>query len=87
MPNKTKTNVKKGKGVTPSPKKQYRKAAKRSQATVALQQDWVSTEVEFMGDEALSGPLQDMADHMDNMMVMILELSNKVHGQDKVVLD
>ena len=39
------------------------------------------------GDKALTGPLHGMTDRMDNMMVMILELSHKVHGQDKAVLD
>ena len=62
------------------PKKQSRKTAKSAQAPVALQQDWVCTEEEFTGNEVLTGPFQGMANRMDNMMVMILELSHKVRG-------
>ena len=41
-------------------------------------------EEEFVDNEALSDPLLSMATHMDNMMMMILNLSQMVQGQDKV---
>ena len=38
-------------------------------------------------DETLPAPLQGMIQHMDNMMDMLLELSQTVHGQDNSVAD
>ena len=83
MPPKSKTKAKKSKGVDTAPTKQSNKASKRAQSPTFLQQNLVVTEEEFKGDAAITAPLQGMADCMDKMMAMILELSQKVHGQDK----
>ena len=58
-----------------APTKQSYKAVKRVQAPAALQHDFVDIEEDYNCDEALSGPLQGMANRMDNMIAMILELS------------
>ena len=54
----------KSKGAVTASKKQSNKAAKRAQAPAALQQDLVGTEQELTGDEALTDPLQCMANHI-----------------------
>ena len=79
--------MKKGEGVTRSHKKQSRKAAKRGLAPAAFQRNLVNTEEESKDDEGLVGPLQGTADHMDSMMAIILELFQRVHGQDKAVAE
>ena len=87
MPPKSKTKTTKSKGVDTAYKETSKKAAKWAQARAALQQDMVNTEEKFTRDVVLTGPLQGMANHMDNMMAIILELSQKVHGQDTVVAE
>ena len=47
----------------------------------------MGTEEELSGDEALTDPLQGMANCLDSMMSMILELSQKVHGPDKAAVE
>ena len=82
-----KTKVKKCKGAATAPKKQSDRAAKRAQAPAALQQDLGATEEGLTSDEALTDPLQGMANCLDNMMTMLLELSLKVHGMDKAAAE
>ena len=66
---------------------QSSRAAKRVQAPAALRQVFVDTKEELTGDETISDPLQGMANRMDSMMAMILELSQKVHGHDMAVAE
>ena len=47
----------------------------------------MGTEGELSGDEAITDPLRGMVTCMDSMIAMILELSQKVHGQDKAVVE
>ena len=60
-----------------------RKAAKKAQASAAIQQD-LDTEEEFMGEQAMVDQLQGMASRLDIMITIILGLSDKVNGQKKV---
>ena len=76
MPPKSKSKAKKSKGVDNASKNKNKKAAKRDQAPASLQQDLVDTNTEevFISD---AGPLQGMANNLDDMMTMILELFSK----------
>ena len=86
MPPKS-TKQKKRKEADTAPKKQSSRAAKRAHAPAALQQDLVVTEEECTGDAAHTGSLQGMVNCVDNMMAIILELSQKVHGPDKTAAE
>ena len=86
MPSKPKTKSKKGKAGTPSPKNQPRKAARWAQARAAGQEPYLMvTEKQFMDYGVLPDPLHGMASclHLDTMIAMIMEFSQKVHGQDE----
>ena len=74
---KTKSNAQKSKGADTALAKRSRKAAKQTQDSARSQQDWVDMEDEGTGDETLPAPVQGMVQPMDNMMGMLLELSQK----------
>ena len=86
MPPKTKGKSKKNKGATdPAPtKKQVKKAAKWAHVSVPIQQDLGTTDddTDFIGDETVPAPRDDMAQRMDLMMAMVLDLTQKVQASD-----
>ena len=87
MAPKRKSKAKKNKGASNAPKKQFTRVAKRAQAPADLQKNLLGTEKEFSSDEALTNPLQGISNCLVNMMSMLLERSQKVHGTDRAVAD
>ena len=87
MPPKPKGMSRKAKGAaatTPS-KKQTTKATKHVQAFEQLEQDRYETEGEetgLTGDEAIPTTQKDLAQRMDVMVTMLLDLSRKVQASE-----
>ena len=83
MPSKSKTKSKKTKAVTPSPRKPHRKVARRAQSRAAhLEQNLEVSEEPFVDvdDGVLSDSPPDLCSRLDNMMNMIVALSQRVNA-------
>ena len=86
MPLKPNGKPRKTKGADDSApsKKHAKKATKRAQVSVPLQQDSgaIDGETDYTGNEAVPTPKDDMVQKMNTMMAMILDLSQKIHASD-----